>query len=178
MVFTDGTILMFKSGVGKTREEIVEQSRIEGIQREEAALEYESKTDVPVEKNSVYNFANYIPCGNAVEKLKKWKNQGAVIYYLTSRRIKPDVEAIKSVLEKYDFPDTDNLLYRKQGEDYKDIAEKLVPDILIEDDCESIGSVKEMTYPHITFDLQKKIKSIVVKEFGGIDHLPDTFREL
>jgi hypothetical protein len=30
-----------------------------------------------------------------------------------------------------------------------------------------------MTYPHLKPELKAKIKSIVVKEFGGIDHPPD-----
>lgn len=30
-----------------------------------------------------------------------------------------------------------------------------------------------MTYPHIPKDIQLHIKSIVVKEFEGIDSLPD-----
>lgn len=47
----------------------------------------------------------------------------------------------------------------------------MIPDILIEDDCESIGGEKEMVYPHIKDELKSKIKSIVVKEFEGIDHL-------
>jgi hypothetical protein len=58
-------------------------------------------------------------------------------------------------------------------EQYHDVAERVLPDVLIEDDCESIGGEKEMTYPHIKPELKAKIKSIVVKEFGGIDHLPD-----
>ena len=49
----------------------------------------------------------------------------------------------------------------------------MTPDILIEDDCESIGGTAEMTYPHIREDLKPKIKSIVVKEFQGFDNLPD-----
>jgi len=48
-----------------------------------------------------------------------------------------------------------------------------MPDIIIEDDCESIGGKYEMTYTHIKPELKKRIKSIVVEEFGGIDHLPD-----
>lgn len=48
-----------------------------------------------------------------------------------------------------------------------------MPDVLIEDDCESIGGEKEMVYPHIKPELRTKIKSIVVEEFEGIDHLPD-----
>ena len=78
----------------------------------------------------------------------------------------------KFVLKKYGFPDG-QVFFRGSGEEYKDIAERIMPDILIEDDCESIGGEKEMVYPHIKPDLKSKIKSIVVKEFGGIDHLPD-----
>lgn len=178
LVFTEGTILLPKSSQGLTREEIVKQSRKEGIQREEAALQYESKYDVPVEPNSVHDYSNYAPHGNSVDKLNKWKAQGATIYYISSRRIKPEVEAIRSVLKKYSFPDSGNLLFRAQGEDYKDVAERLVPDVLIEDDCESIGGEKEMVYPHIKPELKNKIKSVVVKEFEGIDHLPDNIEEL
>ena len=52
-----------------------------------------------------------------------------------------------------------------------------MPDILIEDDCESIGA-DEITYPHIREDLKTKIKSVVVREFQGINHLPDSIEEL
>ena len=96
------------------------------------------------------NFAKYEPTGNAVAKLTGWVKQGAQICYLTSQN----------------------------GEAYKDVAERVMPDILIEDDCESIGGEVEMTYPHIREDLKPKIKSIVVKEFQGIDHLPDLLAEL
>jgi len=53
-----------------------------------------------------------------------------------------------------------------------------MPDILIEDDCESIGGQAEMTYLHIKPEFKKLIKSIPVKEFGGINHLPDDIKEL
>ena len=53
-----------------------------------------------------------------------------------------------------------------------------MPDVLIEDDCESIGGEKEMGYPHIKPELKRKMKSIVIKEFGGIDHLSDSIYEL
>ncbi len=51
-----------------------------------------------------------------------------------------------------------------------------MPDILIEDNCESIGGVKEMVYTNIKNKLKDKIKHIVVKEFEGIDHLPDKLK--
>jgi hypothetical protein len=48
----------------------------------------------------------------------------------------------------------------------------------VEDDCESIGGEIEMTYSHMRPEIKAKITSIVVKEFGGIDHLPETLPEL
>ena len=53
-----------------------------------------------------------------------------------------------------------------------------MPDILIEDDCESIGGKVEMTYTHIKPEVKRSIKSIPVKEFGGIDHLSDDLKQL
>ena len=53
-----------------------------------------------------------------------------------------------------------------------------MPDFLIEDDCESIGGEKEMTITFIKPEIKEKIKSVVVKEFGGIDYLPDNLDEL
>jgi hypothetical protein len=54
----------------------------------------------------------------------------------------------------------------------------VLPDVLIEDDCESIGGESEMTYPQLTPALKQRIRSIVVPEFGGIDHLPDELTAL
>ena len=81
------------------------------------------------------------------------------------------------VLKKYGFPDG-QVLFRQRGELYKDIAEKIMPDVLIEDDCESIGGKDEMTITHVKPEIKKKIKSIVVKEFSGLDHLPDKISAL
>jgi uncharacterized protein YnzC (UPF0291/DUF896 family) len=158
LVFTEGTVLMYPSAERLTREERVEQSK--------------------TRDKSVYDFKNHVPNGNAVEKIKFWKDQGADIYYLTSRRTFDEVNDIKNVLYKYNFPDNDNLLFRKEGEEYKDVAEKLIPDVLVEDDCESIGGEVEMTYPYVREDIKNKIKPIIVKEFGGIDHLPDNINQL
>ena len=38
--------------------------------------------------------------------------------------------------------------------------------------CESIGAA-QTTYPQIPSALRARIKSIVIPEFGGINHLPD-----
>jgi len=58
------------------------------------------------------------------------------------------------------------------------VAARHPPDVLIEDDCESIGGGAEITYPQIRPDVQARITSIIVPEFGGIDHLPDSLSEL
>ena len=70
------------------------------------------------------------------------------------------------------------LLYRLPGEEYNDVAERIVPDILVEDDCESIGGDIKMTITYVKPEIKSKIKSVVVKEFGGIDHLPDDVSKL
>jgi len=163
---------MHLSAKNVSREERVKQSQATGIQREERQIAYNTNVEPPVvEKGSVYDLASYIPVGSAVNKLLNWESQGAEICYLTSRRIKSEIDTIKQILKKYNFPNASNLYYRQQGEDYKDVAERLMPDVLIEDDCESIGGEKEMAYTDIKPELKKKIKSVVVKEFEGIDHL-------
>ncbi|KKP27657.1 MAG: hypothetical protein UR15_C0034G0002 [Parcubacteria group bacterium GW2011_GWA2_31_28] len=179
LVFTEGTVFMHALAKGVSREERVKQSQAAGIQREERNIAFESNTVAPkAAPGSVYDLESCIPIDNTVEKLNQWKQQGAEIVYLTSRRIKSEVETIKKVLQKYHFPDSQNLYFRQQGEDYKDIAERIIPDILIEDDCESIGGVKEMVYPHIKDELKPKIKSIVVREFEGIDHIAEKLTDL
>jgi hypothetical protein len=152
LVFTEGTVLMHKTALEASREERVKQS-INGDQ-------------------SVDDFASYIPNGSAAEKLSAWREQGADIHYLTSRTKKDEIEAVRSVLARYNFPQVDQLHHRVGNQTYADVAEEVLPDILIEDDCESIGGITEMTYPHIKPALKTSIESIVVKEFEGIDHLP------
>ena len=103
--------------------------------------------------------------------------QGAEIVYLTSRRKPKEIKMIQGILDKYEFP-KGKLLHREGDENYNDVAERVIPDILIEDDCESIGGEKEMTITFVKPEIKRKIKSICVKEFGGIDHLPDDFHKL
>ncbi len=152
MIFTEGTILVHSGAIGYSRKEIIDQ-----VKNKEA---------------SVKEYRSYMPIKNAVPKIKKWFDQGAEIVYLTSRRDLKKVEEIKEVLGRNMFP-VGTLEYRKGLERYKDVTERVAPDILVEDDCESIGGEKEMTYPHISESKRQRIRSVVVKEFGGIDHLPD-----
>jgi hypothetical protein len=157
LIFLHGTLIMHKGAENKTREERVKQV-IEG-------------------EPSVHDYVSYIPVGDAVEKLKSWQSQGVEILYLSSHENVEDVEKDKSVLEKYGFP-KGQIFYRRNEKSYKDIAEKVIPDVLIEDDCESIGGEKEMTITFVKPEIKQKIKSIVVKEFSGIDNLPDKINEL
>lgn len=157
LIFLHGTLIMHKSAEGRTREERVKQV---------------------IEHNpSVHDYVTYIPVGNAVEKLKSWESQGAEILYLSSHETAEDVEKDKLVLEKYGFPNG-QVFYRQNGESYKDIAEKIIPDVLIEDDCESIGGEKEMTITFVKPGIKEKIKSIVIKEFEGIEHLSSNLKDL
>lgn len=157
MVFLHGTVIMHADAVGKSREERVGQS----LRRDTSVLDY----------------ANYVPVGNVVEKLRKWQQQGAEIVYLSSHQNGKDVRKDIAVLSKYNFPDAP-VLYRRGKETYAEIAERVMPDILIEDDCESIGGEPEMTYTHINPRKKRLIKSIVIPEFSGIDNLPDDINQL
>jgi hypothetical protein len=78
----------------------------------------------------------------------------------------------KLLLLKLNFPGN-RLYYRGKGQKYKDIIEEVVPDILIEDDCRSIGGAWQMCITHVNPECKTGLKSIVVREFRGIDHLPD-----
>ena len=165
LIFLQGTLIVHGSAAGKTREEIIKQ--------------------VVVQDDSVRDFENYIPVGKAAQKLQGWSAQGTEISYLSAltenKKARGDelvgqegLRAEENVLRKYGFP-TGNIYHRERNEDYKDVIERIspLPDILIEDDCESIGGEKEMTYPSLNSEIKDKIRSIVVKEFSGIDRLPD-----
>ena len=111
--------------------------------------------------------------GHAPKKLRNWQIDGAEIAYLTSRKVLAEVEQIRNVLKEYNFPDG-RLFYRHKGERYEDIVERVNPDILVEDDCESIGGASQMIVTHLKPRIRKRTRVVVVKEFVGIDHLADT----
>jgi hypothetical protein len=159
LVFLQGTTITHRKAGGRTREEAVEQ--------------------VVLADESLHDWASYIPAGNATGKLQEWKRQGATICYMSSHKNAEDVKKDQAVLKRYNFPDG-QVFYRRTGEEYKDVVERIrpLPDVIVEDDCESIGGAIEMVYPNLKPELKDRIKSIVVREFGGIDHLPDTISEL
>jgi hypothetical protein len=157
LIFTEGTIIMHPGGIGHNPEEIIGQ--------------------VKGNEQSIHDWVSYVQIGNAVVKLEMWAAEGAEIIYVTSRTEPSEIKNVGEVLKKHSFPDG-RLLYRQGNQQYKDIAEQVAPDILIEDDCRSIGGRDEMMITHVKLEIRRKIKSIPVKEFGGIDHLPDTINEL
>ena len=158
MVFLHGTSIMHRGAIGLTREERVKQIR-------------------QADDESIRDLTSYAPIGKVVEKLKNWKAQGAEILYLSSNRDPRDVEKDRMILTEHDFP-PGQVLFRARDETYASVVEKASPDILIEDDCESIGGEAEMAYPNLSVAGKKGVKSIVVKEFGGIDRLPDDLNAL
>jgi len=157
LVFLHGTILMQAAGAGRTRKERVQQ--------------------VEEGEPSVSCYESYIPVGNAAEKLQEWKRQGVEITYLSSRGDKEKIEIDHGVLRRFGFPEG-RIYFREAGKEYAEIVARVMPDLFIEDDCESIGGRKEMTSPHLQGEAKRHIRVIVVKEFGGINDLPDSFEEL
>jgi len=159
LVFLHGTTLMHEDAKGLAREGIVKQV-MEG-------------------DTSIHDFASYVPVGDAARKLQEWNGQGAIVCYLSSHKSAEDVEIDRSVLKKHGFPDG-QIFFRRSREGYKDVVERIqpLPDLIVEDDCESIGGGIEMVYPNLRPELRNKIKSIVVKEFQGIDRIPDKISEL
>ena len=151
LVFLHGTVLMHAGGVDVTRAERVAQVR--------------------AKHPTVREHAAYVPVADAVAKLHRWQAAGAVVDYLSSHRNPDDVALDAAVLRTYAFP-SGRVLARLPGETYGDVAGHEAPDVLIEDDCESIRA-DQITYPQIAPSARARIKSIIIPEFGGIDHLPD-----
>lgn len=143
---------MHGEGVGVTREERVRQSR------ERVA--------------SVFDLSQYMPIGHALTKLRGWQEQGAELAYLGPSRKPDNMAKNEEILRHVGFP-PGVLYHRGPGESYAQVVERVGPDVLIEDDCESIGGEVEMASPHLSPEARARITAIVVPEFGGIDHLPD-----
>lgn len=131
----------------------------------------------PKNKVGLFSFSSYIPIADCVCKIQSWQQQGAEIVYCTSRSSKRQVNQIASLLNKYHFAGT-KLYYREPKQKYNEIVEIVMPNILIEDDCKSIGGQWQMCITYVEPRLKSKIKSIVVEEFGGIDHLPTSISDM
>jgi hypothetical protein len=119
-----------------------------------------------------FNVAAYVPIGSSATKIRGWVRQGTRVSYLTSRKRPAGAARVREILREGQFSG-DHLYYRGPGEKYHDIAEQVIPDILIEDDCRSIGGRWQMAITHVDETVKRRIRSVVVHEFTGIDHLPD-----
>lgn len=117
----------------------------------------------------LFSRRGYIPIGNCVSIINAWKNQGAEIILCTYVR-KGKIPFITGILKYYGLH-YDRICYREKGKAYHDLVEEVKPDVLIEDDCKSIGGSKSMCITHVEKGLKEQIISIVVSEFAGIDHL-------
>ena len=86
LVFLHGTTIMHRNASYFSRKERVQQA----IDNEE----------------SVHDFATYIPVGQAVEKIRAWRQQGAEIIYLSSHLsldeyfggFEPSVRSVRATL--------------------------------------------------------------------------------
>lgn len=124
-----------------------------------------------------YSYKSYVPIGKAVSLIERWYSQGAEIVYCTHQRDLNKVNDTADMLKNFGFLGS-KLYYRAEGQEYKDVVEIVYPDILVEDDCYSIGGAKEMCITNVSKPIQDRIRSVVVKEFKGIDLLSSNYLEL
>jgi len=64
---------------------------------------------------------------------------------------------------------------RAASESYADVARRARADVVVDDDCESIGGAAQMTASGVP---PETIHCVVVPEFGGLAHLPADLAEL
>ncbi|MFW9896605.1 MAG: hypothetical protein ACFFD7_12435, partial [Candidatus Thorarchaeota archaeon] len=129
LVFLHGTCIMHRNALGLSRLQIIQQI-------------------VDNMDESISDFTSYIPIGNAIKKLNSWHNQGAEISYLSSHLTPENVKNDEFVLKKYKFPEG-IIFYRQNKGDWNLPVERVKPDIIIEDNCESIGGRSQMTFPNL-----------------------------
>ena len=111
----------------------------------------------------------YKPIGNAVQSVNVLYDKGHEIYLCSYVR-KLRYNFIKSVVDFYGMRYTE-ILCRDKGETYSEIVERLKPNVLIEDDCKSIGGLKACCITDVKKEIKKDIQSIIVPEFAGIDNI-------
>jgi hypothetical protein len=152
MVFLHGTSIMHGSAAGQPRVNRVRQAT--------------SKDP------AVMDFASYVPTEGAVAKLTAWQHRGAEICYLSSHRTAAGAAIDNSVLAAHGFP-AGPLYYRARGESYADVARRWSADVVVEDDCESIGGQARTTASALARTPGQAVRCVIVPEFGGLRDLPD-----
>ena len=157
LLFLHGTAIMHRTAAGRPRAERVRQSR----QRDQ----------------SVLDFASYVPTEAAVEKVRSWRRHGATVSYLSSHQDAADVDLDHAVLTAHGFP-AGTVLSRDPGESYADVSRRAGADIVVEDDCESIGGRSQTIAAGLAAAPGRAVTSVIVPEFGGLAHLPNDPGEL
>jgi ribonucleotide monophosphatase NagD (HAD superfamily) len=118
---------------------------------------------------SKMNMTGYVPINNSIETIKKWQEEGYEIIYLTSLKSR---KAMKMAQHLDELGYTGSMVeYRQKNQNYATLIKDELPDILIEDDCKSIGGMENTCYNLLDEKTKKYIKHIVVEEFGGIDNV-------
>jgi hypothetical protein len=97
---------------------------------------------------------------------------GARICYLSSHRVPADARIDADVLTRHGFPDG-MVFFRGPAESYADVVRRAGADVLVEDDCESIGGQEQTTACSLAGSRGKTVRCIIVPEFGGLAELPD-----
>ena len=156
-VFLHGTAIMHAAAASVPRRERIEQVRLG--------------------EPSVADFGAYIATPHAAGKLAAWRERGAVIVYLSSHRRAADLSADEAVIRRAGFPDGP-VHARRDGEDYGALAGRLELDVLVEDDCESIGGAGQTCAARLSPDARRRIRCVLVPEFAGLGDLPDDPRVL
>ena len=157
MIFLHGTAIMHAAAAGRPRAERVRQS---------------SQRDP-----SVTDYAAYLPTEAAADKARAWQQHGADICYLSSHRAAADARTDGEVLARHGFP-AGPVLFRADGEGYADVVRRAGADVVVEDDCESIGGRAKTTTAGLARSPGAAVRCVVVPEFGGLAHLPDDPAEL
>jgi hypothetical protein len=111
----------------------------------------------------------YEPIGNAVSIINTLHDKGNKIFLCSYVR-KKRYHFIQSIMDYYGVK-YNEILCRDKGEQYSDLVENACPDILIEDDCRSIGGEKEWCITNVHKEIKRNIQSIIVKEYSGIDQI-------
>jgi hypothetical protein len=156
-VFLHGTAIMHAAAAGVERGERVRQVR---------------RRDP-----SVPDFASYVPTPGTAGKLAAWQRHGAAIVYLSSHRRPDDIRTDESVIRRYGFP-AGPVHGRHEGEGYGPMVERLGLDVLVEDDCESIGGTAQTCAAQLSPAGRQSVRCIVLPEFSGLAGLPDDPAEL
>lgn len=115
------------------------------------------------------NMNGYVPISNAIEVIKNWQEQGYEIIYLTSQTGRRAMKMAQH-LDELGFVGS-MVGYRQKYQDYTTLIKEELPDILVEDDCKSVGGQTSMCSYNLPDNVKNEIKIIKVKEFGGIDNV-------